>query len=158
MEQQTASDGAEAALAVLVIAHGSRRAEANEELFRVAEQLRQRGRFLHVQPAFLELASPDIDRGGELCVRQGARQVILLPYFLSAGRHVTDDLAAARDRLAARHPLVRFMLAPPLGVHPGLIDILLTHVQVAIAASGTGSTAAERGPVHQPHVSVRKMF
>jgi sirohydrochlorin ferrochelatase len=53
-----------------------------------------------------------------------ATDVILLPYFLSPGKHVVEDLAAARDHLAARFPAVRFVLAEPLGRHPALLDIL----------------------------------
>lgn len=110
--------------ALLLIAHGSRRAEANADLVFVAERLRERGRYPLVQVSYLELAEPDIDGGGAECVAAGATDVILLPYFLSPGRHVAEDLAAARDRLAARFPQVRFALAEPLGRHPLLLDIL----------------------------------
>src|SRR4051794_11095337 len=91
--------------ALLLIAHGSRHAEANADLLHVADQLRQRGHAV-VVPAFLELAEPDIDRGAELCLEAGATSIVLVPYFLSTGVHVARDLSAARDRLAARHPAV----------------------------------------------------
>src|SRR5262245_65838027 len=86
--------------ALLLIAHGSRRAEANADLDHLAADLRRRGAFDHVQVSYLELAEPSIAAGGELCVRAGADEVILFPYFLSAGVHVTEDLAAARAKLA----------------------------------------------------------
>lgn len=111
-------------VALLLIAHGSRRAEANADLDFIAEQLRARGRYQLVQPSFLELAKPDIETGGELCVRGGASDVILLPYFLSPGVHVVEDLAAARKRLSERFPAVRFVLAEPLGRHPLLVDVV----------------------------------
>jgi sirohydrochlorin ferrochelatase len=110
--------------ALLLIAHGSRRAEANADLAHVAAAVRDRGRYPIVQVAFLELAGPDIDAGAALCVEAGATDVILLPYFLSPGKHVAEDLAAARDRLSARFPGVRFALAEPLGRHPLLIDVV----------------------------------
>ncbi len=110
--------------ALLLIAHGSRRPEANADLEYVADRLRERGRYPVVQVSYLELAKPDIEGGGARCVDAGATDVILLPYFLSPGKHVVDDLAAARDRLAERFPGVRFVLAEPLGRHPLLIDVL----------------------------------
>jgi len=116
-------------IAVLLIAHGSRRAEANADLDHVAEGLRARGRYPIVQPSFLELADPDIEAGGALCVERGAHEVILLPYFLSPGKHVVEDLTAARDRLAVRFPQVRFVLAEPLGRHPLLLDIVIQRAQ-----------------------------
>lgn len=110
--------------ALLLIAHGSRRPEANADLEHVAARLRERGRYPDVQVSFLELAEPSIDGGGALCAGRGATDVVLLPYFLSPGKHVVEDLAAARDRLAAAFPGVRFVLAEPLGRHPLLLDVL----------------------------------
>jgi sirohydrochlorin ferrochelatase len=108
--------------ALLLIAHGSREPEANADLHHAVAALRARGRA--VEGAFLEMAEPDIDQGGLRCVGLGARRVVLVPYFLSAGVHVRHDLAAARDRLAARFPAVEFLLAEPLGRHPSLLDVL----------------------------------
>ena len=120
--------------ALLLIAHGSRRAEANADLENLAADLRNRGLFSHVQVAYLELAEPTIATGAEACVRVGADEVILLPYFLSPGVHVTEDLTKARADLAARFPRVTFRLAPPLGRHPLLAEIVL---QRAAEASNT---------------------
>lgn len=115
--------------AVLLIAHGSRQQEANDDLYYFAEQLRQRGRYGWVEAAFLELAEPTIEVGAVRCVEQGASQVILLPYFLSAGVHVRRDLTEARDRLQARFPHVRFRLAEPLGRHPLLLEVITERVR-----------------------------
>jgi sirohydrochlorin ferrochelatase len=111
-------------IALLLIAHGSRRSEANAELLDVAKELRSRGRYPIVQASFLELAAPDIAAGGDACVRAGATEVILLPYFLSPGKHVVEDLAAARDCLRQKFPAVRFLLAEPLGRHPLILQAL----------------------------------
>jgi sirohydrochlorin ferrochelatase len=86
--------------------------------------MRQRGRYSLVQVSFLELAEPSIEAAGALCVNAGATEVILLPYFLSPGKHVVEDLTAARNRLAERFPAVRFVLAEPLGRHPLLLQIV----------------------------------
>jgi sirohydrochlorin ferrochelatase len=110
--------------ALLLIAHGSRRAEANADLEHVADALRGRGRYPIVHVAFLELVEPSIATGGAECVTAGATEVILLPYFLSAGVHARDDLAAARAELEGRFPAVVFRLAEPLGRHPLMIDVV----------------------------------
>ena len=111
-------------IALLLIAHGSRRPEANADLEHVAAELRERGHYPIVQVSFLELAEPAIEAGGVLCVQADATDVILLPYFLSPGKHVVEDLSAARDRLSQRFPGVRFVLAEPLGRHPLILDVL----------------------------------
>jgi sirohydrochlorin ferrochelatase len=111
--------------ALLLIAHGSRRAEANADLEFIAGEVRSRESFAIVQVSYLELAEPTIERGGELCVEQGADTVVMLPYFLSPGVHVVEDLGTARDHLSARFPNVTFRLAEPLGRHPKLVEIVL---------------------------------
>lgn len=121
--------------ALLLIAHGSRRPEANADLDHLAGALRARGEFLLVQPSYLELCEPGIVAGGELCVAAGAGRVVMLPYFLSAGKHVTEDLTAARDELAQRHPRVAFLLAEPLGRHPLLAEIVLERARASLKRS-----------------------
>ncbi|HEY2784222.1 MAG TPA: CbiX/SirB N-terminal domain-containing protein [Fimbriiglobus sp.] len=110
--------------ALLLIAHGSRRAEANADLEHLAGDIRTRGSFDYVQIAYLELAEPGIAAGGEICVRAGASEVVLLPYFLSPGVHAINDLTDARTELANRFPEVVFRLASPLGRHPLLAEIV----------------------------------
>ena len=110
--------------ALLLIAHGSRRAEANADLEFVAGKMRDRGRYAIVVASYLELCDPDIAGGGAICVDRGATEVTMLPYFLSPGRHVHDDLTAARAGLATKFPDVTFRLAEPLGRHPGLLDVV----------------------------------
>jgi sirohydrochlorin ferrochelatase len=110
--------------AVVLIAHGSRQPEANEDSFYLAAELRRRGQYGMVQAAFLELAEPDIDSAAAACVARGAEHIILLPCFLSAGVHVRRDLTDAQRRLTARFPDVQFRLADPIGRHPRLVEIL----------------------------------
>jgi sirohydrochlorin ferrochelatase len=106
------------------MAHGSRRAEANRDLQYVAEKLRERGRYPIVRISYLELAEPTILTGGEDCVLAGATQVVMLPYFLSSGVHVQEDMIKLRDELSSRFPTVEFCLAQPLGRHPLLLDVV----------------------------------
>ncbi len=110
--------------AILLIAHGSRKEEANQELRDLAERLRVGRQGAIVEPCFLELAGPDIPAGGRACVRQGAKRVLMIPYFLSAGVHLQDDLKGARDELREAFPDVEFRLGSALGPHP-LLDQLV---------------------------------
>ncbi len=118
----------ETRVAVLLIAHGSRHAPANDDLFRLAERFAARGDVPIVEPSFLELTAPDIATGGGRCVARGATRVLMIPYFLSAGVHLLRDLTAARDDLAARFPSVVFELGQALGPHPLLDDLVAVRV------------------------------
>ncbi len=115
--------------AILLIAHGSRRAEANADLEHVAQGLRERGESAIVVCSYLELAAPTIGDGGASCVELGADEVVMLPYFLSPGVHVREDLLTARNALAERFPGVAFLLAEPLGRHPLLLDVVESRIR-----------------------------
>jgi sirohydrochlorin ferrochelatase len=122
-------------LALLLIAHGSRRAEANADLDYVAEQFRHRGRYGCVQTSFLELTEPSIPQGAAACVAAGATAITMLPYFLSPGVHVREDLQNYLEEFQLQYTNIRFALAEPLGRHPSLIDIADERARNAEASS-----------------------
>lgn len=131
-------------IALLLIAHGSRSARANADLDHLAQALRERMHYPIVQTAYLELAEPTIEQGGQRCIDLGAEQVILLPYFLSAGVHVERDLAQAREGFARRFPHVDFRLAEPLGRHPLLVEIVAERAAAAeLVQTKTAPTFAD---------------
>ncbi len=114
--------------AILLIDHGSRRAEANAQLDVVAEQVRKRAADSIVEVAHLEIATPDIADGIDACVKKGATQIVVHPYFLGPGRHTKEDIPAQVERAGARHPNVRIRISEALGGHAALIDAILDRV------------------------------
>ena len=125
-----------APVAVLLIAHGSRRKEANDDLLQLADLLRAKGLFPIVETAYLEVTAPDIPTGAARCVDRGARLVKLLPYFLSAGAHVVEDLNRHKSDLTKLFPNCEFVLCPPIGLHPLIVDIVLDRLQAPSDSAG----------------------
>lgn len=115
--------------AILLIAHGSRRQEANDDLRQLARMLAERCPDEIISCAYLELSEPTIPQGMQTCVDLGATQVRMLPYFLSAGAHVSDDLSRYRREFAEAYPDLDIRLCPPIGLHPKMVDILLERLQ-----------------------------
>ncbi len=124
--------------ALLLIAHGSRREASNQEVRELAAKLEQvaSDRFDCVIPAFLELAQPDIPTGVDRCFEYGATTVTAVPYFLSAGRHVAEDIPAELEKARHQHPAVRVRQSDYLGKHASVPDLLLA---LALEKSETGS-------------------
>lgn len=119
--------------ALLLIDHGSRRAEANALLDEIAEKVRARlGNGAIVEPAHMEIAEPTVAQGFARCVEQGATLVVAHPFMLARGRHVQEDLPRLIAEAAASHAGVRFVLAGPLGSHDGIIDAVLERCQAAL--------------------------
>lgn len=125
-----------AATGLVIVDHGSRRPESNELLLEVVEAYRRHSGWQIVEPAHMELAEPSIAAAFARCVEQGAREVVILPYFLAPGRHWNDDI----PRLAAEaaSPFLKggvtFLVAPPLGLHPLMLQVIDERVREGLDA------------------------
>lgn len=117
--------------AILLVDHGSRRAEANAQLEAVADRVRTRAAGTIVEVAHLEIAEPSIGQGIEACVEQGATRIVVHPFFLAPGRHTSDDIPAQVARAVRSHPNVQIRISEPLGDHAALIDVILERVSDA---------------------------
>jgi precorrin-8X/cobalt-precorrin-8 methylmutase len=121
---------------ILLLGHGSPKKDANK-LDHMAKMLHG---MLHagcaddcVQVAYLQFAEPGIAQAIDDCVRQGANKVILHPFFLSAGLHVTKDIPEMIDDARKRHPAVTFVYTEPLGTHEKLAHIAMERISAADA-------------------------
>lgn len=112
---------------LLLVAHGSRREASNEEIRDLAQALAAKagGSFEHVACAFLELAEPSIPDGIQACIDAGATEVRVVPYFLSAGRHVAEDIPAEVAIKQKEYPDLNIQITPYLGLAESVPEILL---------------------------------
>ncbi|RMF12701.1 MAG: cobalamin biosynthesis protein CbiX [Candidatus Dadabacteria bacterium] len=101
---------------LLLIAHGSRRSEANDEVRRTADALAAAlsDTYAAVRVAFLELAEPSIPDAVATLALDGVRAFDVLPWLLSAGAHVQEDVPQLLHAAAAEHQLA-VRLLPHLG-------------------------------------------
>ena len=116
---------------LLLVAHGSRRAESNKEVRRLTQAVRERAgeRLDDVQCAFLELAMPSIAEGIDAAVARGATELIVIPYLLAAGTHVVNDIPKILEERRRAHPGVNIQATVHMGASPELPDLLLGLVR-----------------------------
>ena len=106
---------------ILIVDHGSVRAEANDMMECMANLLQtMAGPEVVVSFAHMDLAEPDIAAGFAACVQRGANDVIVFPYMLSPGRHSTTDIPRMVAAAAKPFPHVTFSVTPAFGVHEKL--------------------------------------
>src|SRR5690242_13783577 len=103
-------------LGIVLVDHGSKRDEANALLEDVAQLFRGISGAAIVEIAHMELAEPTIAQAIARCVAQGARRVVVHPYFLAPGRHSTNDIPRMVAEAAAQHPGVTYSVTAPLGL------------------------------------------
>lgn len=115
--------------AVLLVAHGSRVPESNWEIADLARRLA--GKLTPprtVSHAFLELADPSIPGAIDDLARTGVERIVVIPYFLSAGRHVTEDIPAIVAAARERHSGLEIVIAEHFGAQDRVAELLSTMV------------------------------
>jgi len=115
--------------AVIIVDHGSRRAESNETLHRATARFAADSKYEIVEPAHMELAEPSIATAFERCVQRGAERVIVFPYFLSPGRHWKDDIPKLVAQVAQKHPDIEWLVTAPFGLHPDMNAIITDRIE-----------------------------
>ncbi len=116
---------------IILIGHGSPKKDANT--------IDEVGRLLHgkihigcssdcVKAAYLQFAEPDIMTAIASCVESGAQRIIMHPYFLYSGMHVTKDIPAVIKEAEGLYPQVQFIYTEPLGIHNKLIQIVMERI------------------------------
>jgi sirohydrochlorin ferrochelatase len=116
--------------ALTLFAHGSLLAAANDAVRETAVRLEAASGYF-TEASFLELADPDLPRAVERLIGRGASEIIVLPYLLAPGKHLSRDLPRIVDQLREAHKGVHIRLAEGLDGHPALVDILLDRVMAA---------------------------
>lgn len=138
VEERTAAaeSRARTTTAVLLVAHGSRLGDPGGTLMRLCEAVRNEFPGLLVDLAYCEMQHPELQTAIDHCAAAGARQILLYPCFLLAGRHVSRDLPAALAAAQQRHPKLSFQLEPPLGSDPGLAGLVNAGLRRGLSRVG----------------------
>jgi sirohydrochlorin ferrochelatase len=122
--------------AILLMAHGSRMAEANDAAREVAAMVQELTGQSIVEVSFRELHEPDIQQGIDTCVAKGATRILLIPYFLFMGAHVQHDLPEEITTAQQRHPGLELVMGAHLGVHRKLAEIVAERISAGLAGAG----------------------
>jgi len=122
--------------AIILVGHGSPKKDANRmELI---------GRLLHsllhpgcngdcVRTAYLQFETPDLKEAITDTVK-GTRpkRIIIHPYFLSSGVHVTKDIPAIIDEARSIYPGIDFIYTEPLGISREILGVVKERIDSAI--------------------------
>jgi sirohydrochlorin ferrochelatase len=116
----------------IVFAHGSRIESANQAVRDVASKMAASGPHI-VEPAFLELGTPDLNGATALLIARGAKRIVVIPYFLTLGTHMLRDLPRLALDASRAHGDIEIQITSPLDGHPALVQALLDRASEALA-------------------------
>lgn len=118
---------------IVIVDHGSRRAQSNSMLHEFVEMFKQKTGYVNVEPAHMELASPTIKEAFDECVCRGASRVIIMPYFLFPGRHWDKDIPALAAEAAKEHLHVSYIVTAPIGLHALMVDVVQDRINYCLS-------------------------
>ncbi len=99
-----------------MIGHGSREKGFQASMEKVVSDFKKDRRFAGAVCAYLEIAKPSIEEAIRDCVKKGAAEIRLLPYFLLSGRHVNSHIPAITAEARKKYgSAVKIVLCPYLG-------------------------------------------
>jgi len=110
--------------AVIILGHGSRNTGADEAIRKVVDGVKQTGSFTVVEHAFLQYAPPTPHEIIERCVGQNVDRIVIVPFFLQAGAHVTRDIPVLIEKARKQHPDIEIMATDYVGTHPLMAKVV----------------------------------
>jgi sirohydrochlorin cobaltochelatase len=116
--------------AILLVGHGSRDFEGNEQVRVMTEQLLpELDPSLLIETCFLEFEKPTIEQGIETCVHKGASSVYVIPLMLLAAGHSKIHIPVAIDEAKLKYPHVQFTYGKPIGIHNDALEICKNRLE-----------------------------
>ena len=116
--------------AILIVGHGSRDPEGNEQVRQFVETLKpQLDSALIIETCFLEFEVPTIQEGIDQCVRRGAEHVVVIPLMLLQAGHSKIHIPAAIDEAKTQYPHVQFTYGRPIGIHEDALEICISRLE-----------------------------
>jgi len=119
---------------VIILAHGSRNEASIREILdelvsRVKVLLPQE---IEISWAALQFNHPNLREAAESLISRGINKLIVMPYFLFQGRHITEDIPQLVEEMRKTHPEVEFILSGTLGLPECLIEEVARRIEEAL--------------------------
>ena len=124
---------------LIVFAHGSTVEEANEGVRLLTAEIARDHTFDLVETAFLDCAEPTLTSAVDSLSNQGAKRIVVVPFFLTLGIHLKRDLPGIVDRLRVTHPGVDIEVTAPLEGHAFLVAIVRERAAEALNSVERGT-------------------
>jgi sirohydrochlorin ferrochelatase len=113
---------------VIILFHGSRAKGSDEAVRRIIGEVRRRGGYDVLEEAYLQHASPALGEAIESCIRQHAGKIVIVPFFMQFGAHVTKDVPPLVEKAKKQHPGIEIVVTDYVGAHPLMAKIVVDLV------------------------------
>ncbi len=117
--------------ALIIVAHGSRKEESNNEVLSLVREFDQdtEHSFDFIVGAFLQFASPGLEKQIAFLAGQEVSKIVIFPFFIGAGNHILMDIPQIVDQARKENPGIEFVLTKHLGKIDGIENVIFHEVE-----------------------------
>ena len=122
---------------IIVLAHGSRGERGKGEVETVLKKIAN-----HIKPllsqeveiigAALQFNKPSLEDAVVLFSERGINRIVIAPYFLFPGRHITEDIPGRINILRTKYVDTKFILTDNLGLDEAFISLLAKRIKKTV--------------------------
>jgi precorrin isomerase len=146
-EMETAGQAAAFdAEAIILLGHGSRVPGAGEGMEQVARRIREKIGHPMVETCSMQMLGPCFEDVFDRCAAQGARRIIVIPYFLHSGVHMREDIPGMLQEKARQYPGIAIILGKNLGYDESLADLVIRRIGESRELPEVSRHADHHGP------------
>jgi Zn-finger protein len=117
---------------IVVLSHGSRLKKANSSLDRTVRAIKQKTGLNTIIPAYLQAFHPDLSESIKGLVTRGCRTLVIVPFFLFNGNHVTRDIPGLIKEEKKKYPKIKFIYTKNLSEDMRIADIVADIIGEAL--------------------------
>jgi sirohydrochlorin cobaltochelatase len=114
--------------ALLIIGRGASDPDSNGEFQKIVRMIEERGEYIIALPTYIGITSPRVEQTLEYISRIRPNELIVVPYFLFAGRLV-DKVKNILDDFKTKYPWIKVKLTQHLGLSDNLLNYISEKVE-----------------------------
>ncbi len=114
--------------ALIIVAHGSKMKSSNDEIVNIVEKIKSENSGICVFLGFLELTEPLFSSVLKNTIENNFKKIKIFPYFLAAGKHVSQDIPNEIEKFKKKNPNVEFILLPHIGQCVGIENMIISNL------------------------------
>jgi len=114
---------------LVLIAHGSRDTRLYAAFETLVQNLQKETGANKIHLCYMQFTSQTLADIAQEAVQDGCRKLLVLPLFMTSGKHVLETIPAQADQARATHPDLEINILPPVGEHPEILEAIKTSVR-----------------------------
>lgn len=115
--------------AILILAHGSREKKTLDTLDKITSMTKAQLPEVMLETAYMEFCEVNLEKGLDILVGKGAKEIVVVPYFLFEGIHIREDVPGEIKEYLKKHTEITVTMGSTLGADPRLADILADRIR-----------------------------